>query len=578
MNKVDWSSLRGILRFHDGHQDITLDATIPQTSASLTLDLTLIPCPLGQRVRLTLHPHTPITLETLEFTVDCADLKSARIVVNGYQSWTDSYERDATDRLPELTPLVRYLTRKYRIEAYSDTTWMKHPQGRGHFHGYTYASLRWGQDYRLIGSLSEDNGFTIIDVQVPQHRLRIRKDLQGIQLSSPLVMEWVILDGLRNAVFDTYFDLQGIPKPTTPVRSGWTSWYHYYQAISEPIILKNLDAFSSLHPQLGIFQIDDGYQSAIGDWLSIDPVKFPNGMKPIAQAIHAKGHLAGIWVAPFVAERTSSLFRDHPDWFLSDNQGHPVCAGGNWSGAFALDLENANVQTYLTTVFEVILNEWGYDMVKLDFLYAACMGKHPTKSRGQRMGEAMRFLRRVVGDKLILGCGVPLGSAFGRVDYCRIGPDVGLDWDGPWFHRFIHRERVSTKTAIRNALGRSPLDHRAFLNDPDVFLLRDEGLTLTIQQRQLLAQVNALCGSLLFTSDAVDAYDASQQARFHTTTRCQPTTIDHVDDRDGVMIVHFTRADQRLIAWINTTDKTVILEGMELPPYSYSEIIQENLT
>lgn len=571
MRKVDWSTLQGTCRFSDGQDAYEIDVTIPQSTDQITSDFRVTPCPLGHRVTMTLNPKQALTIDTLMFTLACSDAKEASIFVNGYQSWTDSYERSSTDRLPVLTPLAKWATRKYRVEAYADSTWMKHPTGKGNFYGYTYATLRWGNTVRLIGSLSEDNGFTIVDVLVPTKTLRIRKDLQGIQITSPLTVEWVILEGDRNPVFDAYFELQGISKPTHPVRSGWTSWYHYYQAISEPIILSNLNAFSTLHPQPGIFQIDDGYQSAIGDWLTIDPVKFSNGMKPIAEAIHAKGHLAGLWLAPFVAEQKSTLFRDHPEWFLKDTCGQAVCAGGNWSGAYALDLEREDVKTYLRQVFNTVLVDWGYDLVKLDFLYAACMGHHPTKSRGQRMGEAMRFLRQVVGNKLILGCGVPLGSAFGRVDYCRIGPDVGLDWKGPWFHRYIHRERVSTQTAIRNAFGRSPLDHRAFLNDPDVFLLRDEGVQLSAQQRELLTRVNALTGSLLFTSDAVDAYDDAKQALFRTATACTPTRIETVDDQDGMITVHFVRANQRLTAWINTMDHPITHHGIPLQPYQLVE-------
>ncbi len=570
MKRIDWSTLRGAFDFRDGSAQL-LDPTIPVSTESISLDFTVNPCPLGHHVTLTISPLRPIKVERLEYEMDLADLDTARIFVNGYQSWTDSYEHAGTDRLPFLTPVARLLTRKYRVDAYSDVTWMKHPHMQGEFSGYTFAYCRWGKNYQLIGSLSEDSGFTIIDLGVSQHTMRLRKDLKGITLSSPTTIEWVILEGERNAVFDAYFELQGIPKPSTPVRSGWTSWYHYYQAISEPIILKNLESFTSLHPQTGIFQIDDGYQAAIGDWLSIDSTKFPNGMKPIAEAIHAKGHLAGLWLAPFVAEHKSTLFRDHPAWFLKDPKDQPVCAGGNWSGAYALDLENTEVKAYLRQVFRTVLEDWGYDLVKLDFLYAACMGTHPSKSRGQRMGEAMRFLRELVGEKLILGCGVPLGSAFGLVDYCRIGPDVGLDWEGPWFHRYIHRERVSTHTAIRNAIGRSVLDHRAFLNDPDVFLLRDEGVQLSSSQKELLSRVNALMGSLLFTSDDVSVYDQAKQDQFSRTTANRSVTITEVDDQQGVITVHFIRDGQSMVAWINVTDQPVTPKGRTILPYQVVE-------
>lgn len=45
------------------------------------------------------------------------------------------------------------------------------------------------------------------------------------------------------------------------------------------------------------------------------------------------------------------------------------------------------------------------------------------------MCDAMELLRSLCGDKLILGCGVPLAPAFGKVDFCRIGADMALSWN-----------------------------------------------------------------------------------------------------------------------------------------------------
>jgi isocitrate dehydrogenase len=118
-----------------------------------------------------------------------------------------------------------------------------------------------------------------------------------------------------------------------------------------------------------IFQIDDGYQTAVGDWLSIDLKKFPHGIAPICEKIHQKGMLAGLWLAPFVVEKDSSVYKEHQDWILKDSTGSPLAAGCNWSGSFALDIYNEDVRAYLKEVFDTVLNVWGFDLVKLDFLY-----------------------------------------------------------------------------------------------------------------------------------------------------------------------------------------------------------------
>ena len=118
----------------------------------------------------------------------------------------------------------------------------------------------------------------------------------------------------------------------------------------------------------------------------------------------------------------------------------------------------------------------------------------------------MDFLRECAGDALILACGVPLASAFGRADYCRIGCDVSLDWDDKPYMRLAHRERMSTKTTILDTVFRRQLNGRAFLSDPDVFLLRSYGTTMTTSQKMALGEVNASAGSVLFTSDDMAFY------------------------------------------------------------------------
>ena len=81
---------------------------------------------------------------------------------------------------------------------------------------------------------------------------------------------------------------------------------------------------------------------------------------------------------------------------------------------------------------------------------------------------------------------------------------MGLDWRKNFG---VHREDVSTRGALGNTVFRRGLDGRAFLNDPDVFLLRDNNMKMTLPQRKIIADINRIFGSLLFTSDNVDEYD-----------------------------------------------------------------------
>ena len=180
--------------------------------------------------------------------------------------------------------------------------------------------------------------------------------------------------------------------------------------------------------------------------------------------------------------------------------------GCNWSGFYALDIDKPEVQDYLSRVFNRVFNEWGFDFVKLDFLYGAAPFGSSTETRAGRMRRALEFLRKLTEGKTVLLCGVPMMPAFGLFEYARIGCDVTLDLDGPPLMRLAHMERPSTLNAIQNMLTRYPLDQRAFGNDPDVFFLRSYNIQLDQDQRLCLATLDALLGSVFLTSDDPSRY------------------------------------------------------------------------
>ena len=94
----------------------------------------------------------------------------------------------------------------------------------------------------------------------------------------------------------------------------WCSWYSLYTGIDEARLLKILADLGDL--PFDVFQVDDGWQVAIGDW---EPnAKFPSGMDGMAAQIKATGRKAGLWLAPLLVVPSSSLYHAHPDWLLRD--------------------------------------------------------------------------------------------------------------------------------------------------------------------------------------------------------------------------------------------------------------------
>ena len=379
----------------------------------------------------------------------------------------------------------------------------------------TYCYFRKGKQFRLVASLDEKPGYTILRYDSGKALLTLERDCAGVEHpggSFPL-LDLFFAEGGETEVFDGWFQAMGIKPRTEKKLAGYSSWYNRYQDITEDTIREDLTGCRSLLCPGDLFQIDDGWEPKVGDWLETDAQKFPHGLKGMVEEIHAAGFQAGLWLAPFVCEKDSALFRQHPDWLLKVD-GAPWCCGSNWSSFYALDIDNPAVLDYLRRVFDRVLNDWGFDLVKLDFLYGAAPFGNARESRAARMYRAMELLRSWCGQKTILGCGVPVMPAFGLVDYCRVSCDVGLDWDDVWYMRLFHRERVSTKQAINNTLFRRQLNGRAYGSDPDVFFLREENCKLTAEQKRTLATVNALLGNVFLTSDMPSHYTDAQRAEY----------------------------------------------------------------
>ena len=490
--------------------------------------------------------------------------KDYRFFGAGYQSWTKSKEWTADEVMPGTIKLSNISEFTKDLARKTSDEWIcNYSYKPGEFHSHCYTYIKKGDKYKLWGSLSEKTGYTIFKVKMKENRFYFCKDLLGKIVSEPLdVFNIVWFEGDYEEVFDKYFALWKMPETRNGMMSGYTSWYNYFQNITEDIIIRDLNGLDPYKDQVNIFQIDDGYETYIGDWLDPNPAKFPKGMKYIADEIHKKGYKAGIWLAPFNCQKISRMAKEHPDWLIKHENGKPMVGCIAWGGAYTLDIYNDEVRAYLRKVFDVVLNEWGYDMVKLDFLYSQCIKPRHGKSRGEIMCDAMAFLRECVGDKLFLGCGVPIGPALGICDACRISCDVDLTYKGQFYSRIqVSNEMLNARSAINNSIFRRHLDGRAWMNDPDVFFLRKNNLKFTDEQKYLLGKINNLCGNVLFVSDNAGDYDETASnllRKFFDKTDEKIVSAEYINKSDIKLI---TEKDGERNTFIFNIDKGQILSG-----------------
>ena len=215
----------------------------------------------------------------------------------------------------------------------------------------------------------------------------------------------------------------------------WCSWYSLYTAIDERILHRVLDQVAGM--PFEVFQVDDGWQAAIGDW---EPNgKFPSGMEALAAHIRGAGFVPGLWLAPLLAVPSSRLHREHPEWLLRDARGRLVSAGFNWGEPLhALDCARPEVLAWLAALMQKV-RAWGFGYAKLDFLYAGALpgmrGSGMPREAAYR--NALRVMREALGDAYLLACGAPVFPSVGLCDAMRIGPDVEAWWDLPRDSRLL---------------------------------------------------------------------------------------------------------------------------------------------
>lgn len=330
-----------------------------------------------------------------------------------------------------------------------------------------------------------------------------RRELHEVWLAhgegdpSPLLESWA---GALGA--------EGAARTTAPYQVGWCSWYHYFHAVTEVDLRSNL-AHAGDWP-FDVFQLDDGFQAAIGDWLSTN-ADFPTPIDGLAATIAAEGRTPGIWIAPFLAGLDSEVARHHPGWLATHlPTGLPLVGMVNdaWGGRVGtLDTSQPEVLDHLEAVARFLVDA-GFPYIKLDFTYAPSIRggyADPGRTPAQRVRAGFEAIRRGAGpDTFLLGCGAPLGTAVGVVDGMRIGPDVA-----PWWHPRPDQYRPpghlggepATVNAWRNTLSRSFMHRQLWINDPDCLMLRTESTHLDPEQTRAWALAVGVSGGMALVSD-----------------------------------------------------------------------------
>ena len=443
---------------------------------------------------------------------------------NGWQSWSYSgcYGMGEKQRISHFGPIQNPM-------AVNPGTPI--PKKMNYFAGDMFGVLgdRRSRFGLLAGFLSQKKHFGSLETRFhPQCSLKVwaNGDQTVLLPGRSMKTDWAVIGFIdldSEAPLQPYFNAVAETHKislTKPIPVGWCSWYEFYEDITEENITANLKSVVERQPELplDLFQIDDGFEAHPGDWFDFDPA-FPNQIAPLADSIKSGGLTPGLWLAPFIVHPKADLVRKHPDWLLRDDKGKLVNAGFVWNKfTYALDLTHPDALDYACQVVTKAVKDWGYEYLKLDFLYAAALKgtyQDPTLTRAQVLRKGLEVLRNAVGEHImLLACGCPLGSALGLFDAMRISADVSGSWDPhyPPFSIFLKNEphMPSARNAIHNILTRAMFHRRWWINDPDCLLVRSE-TDLTLAEVQTLTTVIGMTGGSLMLSD--DLPNLTQERR-----------------------------------------------------------------
>jgi hypothetical protein len=335
---------------------------------------------------------------------------------------------------------------------------------------------------------------------------------------------------------------------TGPPVSGWETWYHYGLVVDREHLIENARALVERYGErrgFDLVQLDDGWQVTYGAWWPND--RFPVDLSEVTAEVRALGCRPGLWLAPFMVQPGAPGHgTDHPGWAVRDREGQPIL---DRHGRYGLDASNPEVVDWLRALGAQV-RAWGFEMVKLDFLYLAAVEgvRYDQRVTGtEALRRGLRAMLEGLGlDPYVLGCGMPLLPAVGICHGNRVGHDLAVPvllrefgqpvsegWTG--FH--------GIRPQARNVAARFALHRRWFDADPDVVMAwGSDGATshgYSLEESRTLATLAALCGGPFLLADELASLGPDER-----TVLEQPDLLDLVWG-DGFRPVDlFARTDE----------------------------------
>ncbi|SPE41515.1 Glycoside hydrolase, clan GH-D [Candidatus Sulfopaludibacter sp. SbA3] len=146
--------------------------------------------------------------------------------------------------------------------------------------------------------------------------------------------------------------------------------YNSWEATTFNVNEAGQKALAEKASKLGVelFVVDDGWfgkrnndRAGLGDWF-VNPQKFPQGLKPLIDAVNQLNMDFGLWVEPEMINADSDLYRAHPDWVINFTS-RPRSELRN---QMILNMARSDVKEYIFGLLDKLATEYNIRYFKWD--------------------------------------------------------------------------------------------------------------------------------------------------------------------------------------------------------------------
>ena len=228
--------------------------------------------------------------------------------------------------------------------------------------------IAWSGGYSCEFDYDSESAAALLSIRVgPDAPAPQRLIAPGETIHTPEVHLGLVIGDLDEAINEMHAHVRrSVIRPQARGRGAWVeAGIGPEIEITAEYVIHAIDSGAELGAE--IFFIDASWYAppqsnwweTVGDW-QVDRKRFPQGLEPFRERVHAKGMLWGLWMDAERIGAKSRVATEHPEWLAADVTGQPNTGG-------LLDLANPRVAEWMEQQIIRVIEDNKLDFFRLDY-------------------------------------------------------------------------------------------------------------------------------------------------------------------------------------------------------------------